>query len=358
MAAKVKTRWAQLKIGLVAIFALLIMAVLVVLMSGTNPLFKRTSPVYAYFDDSFAMTPGATPVRLNGILIGKVGQIDLSGSSEVNRAVKVTLNIDNESLALIPVDSMAGLPTVNLLGGRFVNITRGKSQQTIQAGGEIMTKDTAEIQDMVEQGKTTLAALQTILKRVENIVIEIEDGKGSIGKFIRDPVLFDNLVAVTNDARDLIQAFNNPDGTLGKIINDPALYNDVRGTVSRVDRLLDGLNNGEGTLGKLLKDDALHEDFRKTIADLRETLRLVNSGDGTIGKLMSTDTLHRRLEDTMTRLDTMLDKINSGEGTIGQLLLNPSLYESMDGTMREVQSLMKDFRANPKKFLTIQLKLF
>ena len=324
MAAKVKTRWAQLKIGLVAIFALLIMAVLVVLMSGTNPLFKRTSPVYAYFDDSFAMTPGATPVRLNGILIGKVGQIDLSGSSEVNRAVKVTLNIDNDSLAQIPVDSMAGLPTVNLLGGRFVNITRGKSQQTIQAGGEIMTKDTAEIQDMVEQGKTTLAALQTILKRVENIVIEIEDGKGSIGKFIRDPVLFDNLVAVTNDARDLIQAFNNPDGTLGKIINDPALYNDVRGTVARVDRMLDGLNNGEGTLGKLLKDDALHKHL-----------------DELIGKLNGT-----------------VDKINAGQGTLGQLVVNPQLYDSMNGTAKELQSLMKDLHANPKKFLTIQLKIF
>jgi len=60
----------------------------------------------------------------------------------------------------------------------------------------------------------------------------------------------------------------------------------------------------------------------------------------------------------MTRLDNVLDKVNSGEGTLGQLLLNPALYESMDGTMREVQGMMKDFRANPKKFLTIQLKLF
>ena len=90
--AKSKTAWAQLKIGLVAILALTILGVLVVLMSGTNPLFKQTSPVYVFFDDSFAMTPGATPVRLNGILIGKVGSIDLSGSNEVNRAVKVTLN--------------------------------------------------------------------------------------------------------------------------------------------------------------------------------------------------------------------------------------------------------------------------
>jgi phospholipid/cholesterol/gamma-HCH transport system substrate-binding protein len=53
-----------------------------------------------------------------------------------------------------------------------------------------------------------------------------------------------------------------------------------------------------------------------------------------------------------------MDKINSGQGTIGQLLVNPSLYESLDGTMKEFHSFMKDFRANPKKFLTIKLVLF
>ena len=357
MAAR-KTGWAQLKIGLVAIFALSVLAVLIVLMSGVNPLFQKTSPIYAYFDDSFAMTSGATPVRLNGILVGKVGEIKLSGSGDLNRSVQVTLNIENKDLKSIPVDSTVNLAQQNLLGARYINIKRGKSPETVQPGGEIKSGDTTEIQDVLDQGKSTLSVLQTILKRVENIVIEIEDGKGSIGKFIRDETLYNNLVGVTDDVRELVKALNNPDSTLGRLINEDTLYTDVRGTISRVDRLLDGLNAGEGTLGRLLKDDALHDDFRKTIADLRETLRLVNEGNGTIGKLMTSSELHDRLEGTMTRLDTMLDKINSGEGTIGQLLLNPQLYESLDSVTREVQGLMKDFRANPKKFLTIQLKLF
>jgi phospholipid/cholesterol/gamma-HCH transport system substrate-binding protein len=60
----------------------------------------------------------------------------------------------------------------------------------------------------------------------------------------------------------------------------------------------------------------------------------------------------------MDKLDSILDKINSGQGTIGQLLVNPQLYESLDGTTREMQGLLKDFRANPKKFLRIKLGLF
>jgi phospholipid/cholesterol/gamma-HCH transport system substrate-binding protein len=38
--------------------------------------------------------------------------------------------------------------------------------------------------------------------------------------------------------------------------------------------------------------------------------------------------------------------------------VNPSLYESLDGASLEMRGLMKDFRANPKKFLRIRLGLF
>ena len=78
----------------------------------------------------------------------------------------------------------------------------------------------------------------------------------------------------------------------------------------------------------------------------------------TAGKLLSSDELHNQLQATMGRLDTLLDKINNGQGTIGQLLVNPSLYQNLDSTTREVNGLMKDFRANPKKFLRIKLGLF
>jgi len=57
-------------------------------------------------------------------------------------------------------------------------------------------------------------------------------------------------------------------------------------------------------------------------------------------------------------VDMMLDKVNKGEGSLGQLLVNPSLYENLNGTAVEMKGLMKDFRANPKKFLRIKLALF
>ena len=40
------------------------------------------------------------------------------------------------------------------------------------------------------------------------------------------------------------------------------------------------------------------------------------------------------------------------------MLVNPQLYDSLNGTAREAQSLIEAMHKNPKKFLTIQLKLF
>ena len=365
MPSKNKTRWAQLKIGLLAAVALSVLTVLIIQMTGANPLFQQTSDIYAYFDDSFAMAEGATPVRLNGILVGKVRGMKLTGSQEEGRAVQVTLAVNTKDLASIPVDSTANLAQQNLLGARYINIKRGKSPETVQAGGEILSGDATEIQDVLDEGRSmltegrkTLGALQEILTRVQSIVVEIEDGKGTIGKFLRDATLYNNLVQTTDEMTKLVAAFNNPNSTLGRLINEGDLYTDFRGTMARVNKLLDGLDAGEGTLGKLLKDNSLHLEVLLAVADVRETLRLINSGEGTMGKLMTTNTLHVRLEETMTRLDNVLDKLTGGEGTLGQLLLNPQLYETMESAMREVQSMMKDFRANPKKFLTIQLKLF
>jgi phospholipid/cholesterol/gamma-HCH transport system substrate-binding protein len=74
--------------------------------------------------------------------------------------------------------------------------------------------------------------------------------------------------------------------------------------------------------------------------------------------LLKSEDLSNQLKATITKLDTILDKVNSGQGTIGQLLVNGQLYDNLNGATRELHLLMKDFRANPKKFLRIKLSIF
>jgi len=353
-----KSSWAQLKVGLMAIFALLLLGFLIVLMTGTNPLFRSTTDVYTYLPDSSAMTEGATPVRLNGILIGKVKKIELSGSTDPNRIVKLTLSIYNDDLKLVPVDSQAKLAQQNLLGSRYVNISKGRSPQTIQAGAEIPSAETPEIEDLFQQGSSTLTALQKTIDQINSIVSDIQSGKGTIGALLTDRTLYNRAVQIMDDVKNVTEALNSTDSTIGRLMHEDTLYQDVRGVVAKVDALVDNLNSGKGTAGKLLTDDALYNEFRSTVADVRDTIARINKGNGTVSKLLNTSELHDQLITSMGKLDSVLDKVNTGDGTIGRLMNDPALFENLDGATREVQGLLRDFRANPKKFLTIQLKLW
>jgi phospholipid/cholesterol/gamma-HCH transport system substrate-binding protein len=122
--------------------------------------------------------------------------------------------------------------------------------------------------------------------------------------------------------------------------------------------MLADLDAGQGTAGRLLKDPALFDELQKSIGEVRTLIADVNAGKGTAGKLLKDESLYRRLDELVAKMNGTVDKINAGQGTIGQLMVNPQLFEAMTGATREFQSLARDMRANPKKFLTIRLTLF
>jgi phospholipid/cholesterol/gamma-HCH transport system substrate-binding protein len=84
----------------------------------------------------------------------------------------------------------------------------------------------------------------------------------------------------------------------------------------------------------------------------------VNAGKGSAGKFIKDDELYRQAVALVNRLDDTLAKISAGQGTVGQLLVNPQLYDTLNSTTAEAQALVKQIRANPKNFLTFQLKIF
>ena len=84
----------------------------------------------------------------------------------------------------------------------------------------------------------------------------------------------------------------------------------------------------------------------------------VNGGKGTVGKALKDEELYSQAVTLVNRLNGTLEKIAAGQGTVGQLLVNPQLYESLTSATGEMQSLTKDIRANPKKFLSLTVKIF
>lgn len=362
MPVATKAKWAQLRVGLMAIVALVILGTLVFLLAGSQGFFKSKSEVHTYMADSAAIAEGA-PVRVNGIFVGKVKHVGLSGSTEPRRVVKIEMQIDNDYLPSIPVDSQAQIAAENLLGTKYINIKKGRSPASIKAGGEIKSLDTQGFDEVVQQGYSALASLDLILKKANGILDAVEVGKGTIGKLLVDETLYNRILGIADASQKLVATFdatlNSDQNSVGKLLHDNGeLYGSAHDSVTRINTLIDDIDHGPGLIGKLIQDPALYEEARKTIADVRQVLADVNAGKGTVGKLLKSDELHEQIKGTIARLDAVIDKINNGQGTVGQLMNNAALYESLDATTRELHGLLKDFRTNPKKFLRIKLGLF
>ena len=186
MASKEKVSWAQLRVGILAIVALFFVVLLIFLLTGNQQFFVKEVPLHTYIDDAAALVEGAS-VRINGIQAGKVKKVALSNLNDPQRVIRVDFEVDEPMLKEIPVDSMVVIASDNLLGStKFINIKKGKKQETVQPNAEIKALDTREFDEVVQQGYAVLGSLQGILQKVQDIVGQVEVGKGTIGKLLVD----------------------------------------------------------------------------------------------------------------------------------------------------------------------------
>ena len=357
MADPKKVSFAQIRVGVMAIVAMVIVAVLIFLLTGQKNLFTRTVQLRTFMDDSSGMQ-NAAPVRLNGIPIGEVEDLKLSGSKDPRRIVEIDMTVKADYITEIPKDSRAGIAASNLLGEKFINISKGTSPQHVQPGDEIQSVPSQDIPELMAQSANLLAQFQSLLGRANLILSDVEAGKGNLGKFLKDEELFTRLNSSIAEAQQILVDVRTGKGTISRLLYDPTLSNDMHAALEKLNGILAELQQGHGTAGRLLRDEALFDDLRKATAQFNQLISDLQAGRGTAGKLLKDDKLYNQINQLVAKVDTTIDKLNSGQGTLGQLMVNPQLYETLNGATGELHQLLKDMRANPKKFLRIKLAIF
>ncbi len=358
MPSKERVNFAQFRVGILGLVALFFVVLLVFLLTGNTHPFRKEVELHAYVSDAAALNAGA-PVRINGIQAGKVTEVALSGSNDPQRIIKINFEVYQDMLKQLPDDSLASIGSDNLLGStKFLSIAKGKNQETLKPGATIKSADTLEFDQLVRQGYSVLDSLQGTVAKIQKIVEQVEVGHGTIGKLLVDETLYNSLQATVNQVQLLTTTLNTKKGTVGRLVNDDTIYNEVQSAVAKVDSIMQGLQQGKGTAGLLLNDRKVYDDLDTSVTQLNTILRDLNAGKGTAGQLLKRDKIANQLSGTLAKINLTVDKLNSGQGTLGQLLVNPQLYDEATGTTRELHALLKDFRANPKKFLSIKLHIF
>ena len=357
MASPKRVRWAELRVGLLAAAALAIAAVLIFLLTSNSALFESRFALRTYMEDSAALSE-SSPVRLNGITVGNIEHIKFTGSKDPKRIIEIDISVLRKFLDQIPEDSVAGISASNLLGDKFINITKGRSPRVVQPDGVINSQDVIDIPQLLSQSATILSQFQGIIGKADALLSYVNSGQGNIGLLLKDDKLYNRVNETVTQVNGIVKDIRSSNGTISKLIYDDQLYQDIRRPIVRLDDLLAQLQAGRGSAGKLLNDDALYTEARQSLTEARQMLDDLNAGKGTAGKLLKDEDLYRQVDQITAKLNSAIDKINSGQGTVGQLVVNPALYNTLNSATSEAQLLIQDIRKNPKKFLRIKLALF
>ncbi len=359
MPSQKQLKWSELRVGITVIVAALTLGILLFLMSGTSGLFTKRITAISYFDNAEGLRVGA-PVRLSGVDVGNVTKIAIVTTRDKQLTpVEVTMKISTRFHDSLRRDSVTSLETAGVLGETYLDIDSSQAVGApLQDGDTLPTQVHPDFNQVVRASQSTLQNMDALLKRADRILAFAESGKGSLGKLIYDPTLYNRFADTVAQFQKIVEQVANGEGSLGRLVSRNDAYDKFLSTLDKMDRIIDDMQQGKGTAGKFLKDPSVYNNANDTIANLKKITEDINAGKGTIGKLAKDDELAKKLDTTITKLSELTTELQAGRGTAGKLFKDETLYNNSNEMLVETRNLVKAIRENPKKYLSIKLHVF
>ena len=347
--------WAQVRGGVFIFLALLFFAGGVLLMGQKTKMFVTKGTMRVVMSDVVGLKPGA-PVWLAGVDVGLVTDILFADPKNSNE-VSIDIEVDTGAMKKIGADSKITIKTRGLMGEKYVDILPSR-QYSEKPPAVLQGTSGAKLDDAIQKASNTF-------DKVNLIIDNINQGKGTLGKLNKDETLYNNIALLSVEMKNLVVTINHGEGTLGKLNRDPEPYNKLIAILNRADRTLQDIQASDGTLNKLIYDKALYTKLTaladKSIQaadDVRELNKKITSKDGTIGLLLNDRefydkgiSLLTRAEVSIKAIEDVTTKVKSGDGTAGKLVNDRVLYDKMNNMVDDLDALVKDFKKNPRKYI-------
>jgi phospholipid/cholesterol/gamma-HCH transport system substrate-binding protein len=298
----------ETRLGLFVALAVLAAAILLERV-GTFESFRHGKHVNALFNNIQDLKIG-DHVKMAGVEIGRVETIQLT----TNRVlVRMKVHADAE----VKTDSTATVKFTGLLGQNFVSIDFGTAQgELLKDNQYVNTAEQADLSAMMQKIDNVASGVENLTKSFTGVNIDTLIGP------LRDLIQTnkETLTATISNAQaitfEISSQISQGKGTLGKLIKDEALYNTALSTISN------------------LQDTA--SEIKATVADARKVVDQVNAGQGTVGKLLKDEALYRETTESMTNLKEILQKVNQGKGSVGKLINDQEFYKNAKLTLQKL----------------------
>jgi phospholipid/cholesterol/gamma-HCH transport system substrate-binding protein len=294
------------------------------LIANRHNLLGPNLDVYTEFDRLNGLQQGAK-VRVSGMDAGEV--LETRVPSRPDGQFRLKLRIDQKFRVLVRRDSIAFIKTTGFGGGSFVEIQKGTQHSPeLPSGGTIPGTEPFELSDLIQLGgdvlrtvQTNISALQASTERAlqsidlaanqtDRTVIaagaelqkllssarqtsdeagktfaEVEQGRGTIGKLLKDPALAEMVDQTVRNARQSTVNLNEASAQL----NVTAADFQKRDLLGRVQAMLENSRQLTETLNRAvakltnspLADESTATDLRDTIANARAAM--VNLAENT-----------------------------------------------------------------------------
>jgi len=133
----------------------------------TQPKFQ----VIALFNEVGGLVEGS-PIRISGVNVGIVGNIDFLNQSIENRSLKVTLNIFKKYELQFRKCSKISIRTEGVLGRKLIEITEDPSLKMFDVTKPIIGEDPLDVEDMAAVITRTAVAIQKTSEDANDVLGE------------------------------------------------------------------------------------------------------------------------------------------------------------------------------------------
>jgi len=302
----------EVKVGAVALITILVFIWVFNFLKGKD-YFKRTVNYYAVYDQIGGLEE-SSPVEINGYQVGIVQSISFVNPESGRLLVKFSVG----KTFKLPKNTVAEILPVSIIAGMKARFVYGNGPGFYSDGDTLPGRLAESILSTLESEFVPVKErILKLLNSIDSVVISVNQIMDSSFKKNLNGTLA-HLNGTTESLDNILGSKENElKTTLGNIAGFSQMLSDNSGKMTSTFRNLESIS-----------DTLTAADIYKTISNLKISLE---------------------------KTSVLVGNLNEGKGSAGQLLTNDSIYLNLNRSLKSLDDLLKDMKANPKRYVHFSL---
>jgi phospholipid/cholesterol/gamma-HCH transport system substrate-binding protein len=290
----------EAKIGTAVVITLVLAYIGFNFLKGRD-VFRRTYDYVVYYPATNGLVESSS-VILNGLKIGQVSDISIDPANPKSVKVIITITKDYK----IPTGTIANLISADLMGTKAIEL-------------EFSNANTYYNSDDVLTGQIAMGITDQIIPLKNKVDLLLSQA--------------DSVFSGVNNALDAHTVA------------------DLKQTLQNLKSISGALANQSKRIDYIFSDIQL---FTHKLSESRETLTSAINNLNTVSDSLAKSKLKSAIANadaTLSEAHIFFATVNKGEGSLGKFAKNDTLYYKMQSAAGSLDSLLKDLKANPRRYV-------